>query len=311
MHELGHALAVRCTRGELKAVGVYPLMLRHHAGRWRLKASWGGWTSLGFIQGWPRSMSTFRRDQLSVYLAGPLASGLWAVLVLWIQDVTGSGPAWAQRLGGLCASAAVAALISVPLDLLVPYGDLRASWSLWRRDTWARQLEVLAALQLEHSRPRDWPRAVMNVARNTQVDSLFSTDLDWVVLAWAWDTGDHVQVVEALERLCARLPRLSPGVRSLVWCEVASYCALVRQDLASAQAALRRATGPFQPEYFHARLRAEASVLLLEGHAQAAFKAARAGQEALCWMEERRPAWEMSWLESFLAQAGAEALEVA
>lgn len=261
VHELGHALSALLLQWKLQVLAVFPLALHRQAGRFKLSFRAAPGQSLGFVIALPRSMNRYRAELITVLLAGPLATLGWAALALTVHHWVGRDPgSTAGQLSGLWASSAAMMLITIPLSLLAPDGDLRAVWSVWRRNRWAREHEAVDALRLEQRRPSEWPRGTMTTALDRAETSPHRVLLDWCVYQWASDLDDLGMAMSALERLSSRYGALDTSTRAFLWCEVASFNALERGDLPSAQEALRRDPGAQGPEYDVTRLRTEASV---------------------------------------------------
>jgi len=310
VHELRHALSARLLHWKLHVLAVFPLVLHRQAGRFRLSFRTALGQNLGFVIVQPQLMDRYRPELIIILLAGPLATLGWAALALAVHRWVGRDPgSTAGQLSGLWASSAATMIFTIPLSLLPPNGDLRAVWSVWRRNRWAREREAVDALRLAQRRPSEWPRGTMTTALDRAETSPHRVLLDWCVYQWASDLDDLGMAMSALERLSSRYGALDASTRAFLCCEVAYFNALKCGDLPSAQEALRLDPGAQGPEYDVTRLRTEASVLLVEGHRAEAFKAARAGEEALLLLPTRHPAQEQVWLDHFLGKAGVISLD--
>jgi uncharacterized protein (DUF2132 family) len=336
IHELGHLLAAQGVGYPVSSLLVYPLSLIKTGDRWTLGISRSIWSGSAFVffkvGFWPTSVERFYQRQLVVALAGPLASLLWAFTALLSQRLllllmmrSGEAGALAAQITipprlasvlavlltqcGFWASAAAFIVLLTPLGVFTSTGDLRLAWNFWRRTPWAREQEALCYFRTDLGRPGEWSPAYLDLIlqRSEGVPAFF--ELDWIAFAWASDTDDQALAGRRLEQLLIHLPTLNPTWQALLWCEVAVYCALQRDDLSSAQAALSRVPEALPLEHGYVRLRAEASVLLLEGRRALAFAAARAGEEALTLQVERRPVQEGLWTQTFLNRANASSLQ--
>ena len=335
IHELGHLLAAQGVGYPVSSLLVYPLSLIKTSDLWTLSISrsiWSGSAFVFFEAGfWPTSVERFHQRRLVVALSGPVASLLWVfAALLWqrllillttlseeagalaahstIYPVFTSGLSVLLTQCGLWASAAAFIALLTPLGVTTSNGDLKSAWNFWRRTTWAREQEALCYFRADLGRPGEWSPRYLDLILQRSEGSPSSFELDWIAFVWASDTDDQELAGRRLKQLLTHLPTLNPTWQALLWCEVAGHCALQRDDLPSAQAALSRVPEVLPLEYSYVRLRTEASVLLLEGRRALAFAAARAGEEALTLQVERRPVQEGLWTPTFLLRAGATSL---
>jgi hypothetical protein len=248
----------------------------------------------------PRLMAAVGGGPLSSLLVGLAACGLAIRLLPDSPD-----------LGALAAMAGLAAL-AIFLATISPQqsgGALSDGAQLLallrggpQADLRHLSLEIHAA-SLRGVRPRDWPIAPLAqaFARSGQKDD------DWAeagLLAYyhALESNDTAAAGRFLEQLLDSYEGYSPGMRHSLALETAFYQARHCRDPIQGCAWLKRGRdGLFGP---HARLRAEAAVLLAKGQPELAAQKAREGLEAAARFYDRGLAQaEAEWMQTIILQA--------
>lgn len=136
----------------------------------------------------------------------------------------------------------------------------------------------LTAASYSGTRPREWPKALLDDALGAVDDSAMRVAaLIWSA-QWLSDSGNAAAAAEAAVEAMRLATHLSPMLVSGLAGEAASTVAEAG-DLARAKAFLDQASGPFVED--HVRLRAQAEIARLEGRANDAVRLAREGLQAL------------------------------
>jgi hypothetical protein len=246
-HEAGHLLGGRLGGFRPRLLGVGPLLVRWHHGRAALELNrawelWGGFASALPPRDTPWDLPRLQRSLLLFTAGGPIASLLLALIAALL---TLALPAPARIAAGVVAllSAAIA------LATLQPWGAGAGIVSdggrllMLRRggpaiDRWSA-LMMLAGLNLDGVRPRDWPPALIAIAAGPADGLTDHTAGLFHQLEHAWDSGDETTAQTALDQILAHRPRLTGFLAQSADHTQRLWDAHHRHDHAAYQATLR------------------------------------------------------------------------
>ncbi len=163
---------------------------------------------------------------------------------------------------------------------------------------------ALTALQGQAltKRPRDWDATLVQRATQDADSAPQATSATILTYLWALDSG---HIAEAARSLACALDDQTapPPLRAFVLIEASFFSAFFDRDPHKARSLWSQL--PTGVGERHMRLRAEAAVLLAEGHAAAAQRCAQMGLEAWSVRTTPGPAVEdEEWLRAILGHAG-------
>jgi hypothetical protein len=290
LHELGHLLAARSAGFRFVLFGAGPLRVRREGRRLRLGTA-DRWLPLGMAVSVPEDMDRLERRVARMLLGGPLANlltgaaalvltaavqpglrpselGAAAMLGLWILFYTGVLGVGLGALNLLPASEEGLLSDGARLRMLRRGGAEAERWSA----AWTIYARAVAGV-----RPAEWDRELVERATAIPDGSFDDGGAALLAFEWALDRGDLDEAERFLLRAQAAAEAI-PLLRSLHAAEAAFFRARYRGDPAGGRRWLEGARGGLLEE--HARLRAEAAVLLAEGRRAEAAERARAALAA-------------------------------
>lgn len=299
-HELGHVLGGRLVGFRFLLLIVGPLKVT--GGPQGLHFSLNRNLALagGLAACLPTDLHQLNRRLLVMVAGGPVASLLLGASALGLYQVLRGQAPWdfiALTLGLGSLAIVVATLIPVTTAGFLTDGS--QILSLLRNDATARLRALLLALQgesLSGKRPRDWSPAVLAQALAGQSDPTTRGAAHMMAYYVALDQGDVAVAAEHLAQTLALEKQLAKGFVEATYLEAAYFAAAHQRDAAAARRYLTQGVGSLAEP--HSRLRAEAAVLLAEGHADAGrAKAAEAIRLAARSYDRGSALAEVAWIE--------------
>ena len=310
----GALLAARVLGFRVYSAYLIPVMVvRTTAGVYR--PTWHVSARVGHVNASPLAEGPIRRQLLVFSLAGPatmLTVGLGATGAFLLGGLSLSGEFHTLLLGlGIVAltlqmsSALTNLLGGVPLTIPAlwrggPDAD-RICASYMRKPAFDRLHHLYAVGR----RPRDWPRPLLDQALAYQDTSDLNFYASLFAILHAVDSGEPQRAGQCWERVQALLEAglsVPPETYASTYLEGAAYVARYRGDAMAARQLLMRVNRNLVP--WSDWLRAEAAVLLVEGHNDLAHQRAT---EALAALERVNDTGvtqaEREWLQQLLADA--------
>jgi hypothetical protein len=306
-HELGHVVGGLLAGFRFISLVSGPLRVIATAKGVRIGLNRNPDQGSGMATTLPMDGRNLQRRLLAAVAGGPLSNLLLALvagdLAIYLLPA-------APELGALAGMTGLASL-AIFLATFSPYSsdggmsDGAQLLSLLRDEPQTElrnpYLEI-QAISLQGVRPRDWPITTLVKA----FSGCDQKDDDWAaagLLAYyhALDSGDTAAAGGFLEQVLGSFATYSLSMRYNLALEAAFYQARHHQDPIQGRAWLARGQdGIFGP---HARLRAEAAVLLAEGNPELAAQKAREGLEAVDEFYDRGLVEaEKEWLEAMILQ---------
>jgi hypothetical protein len=313
IHELGHLLAGKLVGLRFHLLIIGPLRLHRQGDRLRL--NWH--KKIAFFNGLSGSIPDGSHDlprRLLIFtLGGPLASLAQAVLASWLffrwrGDVHfTNNVAWAVEGMGLLAVLGGIYFLSAMKPGSFHSGqpaDGGRIGSLLRGGLMAERWCALAALygaDQRGQRPRDWDESLICQALQGFDHTQDGQNARLLAYQWALDNGRVAEANRWLEEAIAIRPTWMPGTKvRLIW-EKVFFSAHYLHDVASARQVLAQIRQKLTNQPQH--LRAEAAVLLAEGHVNQARTTAQA---ALAGLSSQSPTGvqqaEADWLQAIINQ---------
>jgi Zn-dependent protease len=285
LHEVGHLLAARSAGFRFVLFGAGPLRVRREGPRLRIGTA-DRWLPLGMAVSVPLTMHRLERRIARMLLGGPLANlitggaalaGTAAVYpALSVSELDGLAMlgVWTLFYTGVFGVAlGVLNLLPLSEEGLMSDG---ARLRLLRRggpeaERWSAAW-IIFARATGGERPSAWDPELL--ARATAIPDASIDDGGAALLAYehAMDRGDLDVAERYLERARAAAENV-PLLESIHAAEAAFFRARFRGDAPGARHWMTLARGGLLEE--HARLRAEAAVLLVEGRPEMAVRRAR------------------------------------
>ncbi|SFP81360.1 M50 family metallopeptidase [Hymenobacter arizonensis] len=250
-HELGHVLLGQTQGFAFRWLAVGPFMWKKELGRLRFSWNKDLNTAGGMALCVPPDEHNLRRRFLAFAAGGPLASALYAGVVLGVSALLPPATSGAGQV--LAGALAVSGIISAALTVvtLIPmraggfYSDGARILNLWRGGV-AGQLEVavLSALipSMAGTRPRELARPLLEAAAALPQELPFKMFVFHYLYLIALDNGHTEQAARYLHEYRERLDMLPDALQGGVWLESAFFAAAYQHDLPAAQAFHARAT---------------------------------------------------------------------
>jgi hypothetical protein len=323
-HELGHLLAALAGGMRIFLVIFGPLKFVREGGRFRLRINWRS-TTPGCVLAIPTEIRNLRGRMLLYIGAGPFASLLLGSLLLFIA-LHWNAPSMPSPPPGVISptrflwmpqSHAIAwisfgAVLNLMLFVqnLIPdtvggfttdgghlLALLRGSLPAERQIL----LHSLAAISHNGVRPREWERALIERLLASCDGSATDVSANLYEYYHNLDCGRIEEADRRLEQAVALRQVYMAEFRPAILLESAYFLAFHRHDASAARTALDLAEGGIVEA--QTRLRAEAAVLLAEGHCEEAGAKAEAGLKLVSRSIDRGGAIaEEEWLSAIRAE---------
>jgi hypothetical protein len=323
-HELGHLLAGLVGRMRIYHVVLGPLKFVRDGGRFRLRLNWRS-TAPGYVIAMPTETQDLRRRMFLYIGAGPLANLLVGALLLWVGlhgnelslvprrfgEMTPTLLPWmpqSQPIAWFYFAAVMNLMLFVTSLIPGTFGGVTTDGgqlaNLLRGSQAAnRQLLILTLSGISNSgvRPRDWDGALIERILTPSDGSAYDVMANLYGYYHALDCGRIEEAGQRLDEAVAiRKLYLAEGHSSILL-EAAYFIAFHRHDAEEARIALELAKGGIVEQ--QTRLRAEAAVLLAEGHCEEAAAKAEAGLKLVSRSIDRGGAIaEEEWLIAIRAE---------
>ena len=242
LHECGHLVAALLVNFEVLGFCAGPLRATRSYGKWRIEFS--GKLFAGSVSAIPRQGGYWRERVLVVVAGGPfvtLLTGIAAGLLV----VYGSPVGWPKTFwGGLAELNCFLFVLG-----LIPNArgarvrnDARLFWVFWSDSSEASEIflyHLLARLELEGTRPRDYPlgliRAMAAMRGRTDAMLLYAN----AISLWALDSGDVVNADAWDLRAVQLSSESSETAQQSTLAKSACLDVLLRRDLTAAEAKLK------------------------------------------------------------------------
>lgn len=244
-HELGHVLLGRTKGFIFHWLVVGPFMWKKELGRLRFSWNKDLNTAGGMALCVPPDSHYLRRRFLAFAAGGPLASVLFAGVVLGGSALLPAPTSGVGRVlgGALAVSGSISAVLAlvtlIPLRAGGFYSDGARVLNLWRGGP-AGQLEVAVLSTLVTSmagtRPRELARPLLDAAVALPQELPFKLYVFHYLYLIALDQGQIAEAARYLQAYRERLELMPEAFRSSVWLESAFFAAAYQHDWPAAEA---------------------------------------------------------------------------
>lgn len=242
LHECGHLAAALLVNFEVLGFCVGPLRATRPYGKWRLEFS--GKLFTGSVSAIPRQGGSWRERVLVVVAGGPfvtLVTGIAAALLVLYCSPAGWPKTFLGALAELNCFLFVLGLIPNARGARVR-NDARLFLVFWADSSEASEIflyHLLARLELEGVRPRDYPlgliRAMAAIRGRSDAMLLYAN----AISAWAFDSGDLVNADAWDLRALQLSSECSETAQQSTVAKSACLDVLLRRDFVAAETKLK------------------------------------------------------------------------
>lgn len=313
VHELGHVVGGWLAKLRFHLMVVGPFKVSRETGKLRFGFSRGGALFNGLVASIPEEIYDLRRRMLLFALGGPVASLLLVLLAgglfLWLRQplFRASTHAWLLESAAITAVSSLIFLLTSMKPGVYPNGmpaDGGRILMLLQNGPAAQRWYALVALNsadVQGKRPRDWDEAMVAQAQTALDQSSEGIMARLLVYQWAVDNGRFAQANLLLDEALALRASRFPGALGRFTLEKAYLLAFHQHDAVEGRHWLERLRR--RSSKHPLACRAEAAVLLREGHLSAARAKAELGRDSLRHFPQTGANLaEAAWLQTILDQ---------
>jgi hypothetical protein len=267
LHELGHVIAGLSQGFRFWLLVVGPLRINRLGDR--IEVGWNRSVQLagGLASCVPLDSHDLAKRMTVMVAGGPAASVLSAAALWGLGLVLPPGVRWLAFTSGLI-SLMIAFATLTPMQTSNFNSDGARLLMFWRRreqmERWARSA-TLAGLAVSTQAPRDWPASIVDDARRSIDETLDGLGLASMLYCHEVDRGDFEAVGQCLDHFLQYQEAYPVPFRPGLRLEGAWFEGAIRGRAVEARQWLNQSAGGMLIEP-QTRLRAEAAVLLAEGH---------------------------------------------